>query len=221
MPRKVTVVTERGRLIVLEGIDGSGKSTQAAFLTEALSSRGVPVHYTREPTDGPIGSLIRQSFNGRVDLDDRVIAALFVADRIDHLTNRFDGILSLMASGVTVVSDRYYFSSHAYHSSDVDHKWIDSANSISTNLVRPDLTIFIDVDPVEAVKRLESGRTVRDRFEGEVRLRDARKNYLRAIREFGQGDNVWIVSGDQPAGLVAEAILRRVIEVMGIGSSSS
>lgn len=213
-------MTERGRLIVFEGIDGSGKSTQAALLTRALSSRGVPVHYTREPTDGPIGSLIRHSFNGRVDLDDRVIAALFVADRIDHITNRFDGILGLLDSGTTVVSDRYYLSSHAYHSSDVDHEWIDSANSISTDLVRPDLTIFIDVDPEVAIARLQMGRAVRDRFEGEARLRDARKNYLRAIGEFGQDDNVWIVSGDQPEDSLAKALLQRVVELMSIGSAS-
>ena len=110
---------EKGKFIVLEGIDGSGKSSQTAPLVKHIEALGVPCRETREPTDGPVGSLIRQIFTGRVTADNRVIAALYAADRIDHLVNEVDGLLAAVDQGVTVVSDRYYFSSYAYHSVDV------------------------------------------------------------------------------------------------------
>ena len=102
-----------GRFLALEGIDGSGKSTQLQLLLERLRARGVECCGTREPSDGPVGAMIRQILTGRVTADNRVIAGLFAADRLDHLVNRRDGILEQVRSGVTVVTDRYYFSSYA------------------------------------------------------------------------------------------------------------
>ena len=136
---------EKGKFIVLEGIDGSGKSSQTAPLVKRLEGLGVPCRETREPTGGPVGSLIRQIFTGRVTADNRVIAALYAADRIDHLVNEVDGLCSAINSGVTVVSDRYYFSSYAYHSVDVDMEWVIGANALSAELLRPTVTVFLDV----------------------------------------------------------------------------
>ena len=101
--------------IALEGIDGSGKSTQIDFLAENLKMAGHKVYTTFEPTDGPVGSLIRNIFNHRIEADHKTIAGLFVADRLDHLTNKTNGILKKMEDGYTVITDRYYFSSYAYH----------------------------------------------------------------------------------------------------------
>ena len=111
---------ERGKFIVLEGIDGSGKSSQTGPLVRRLEELGVPCRETREPTGGPVGSLIRQIFTGRATADNRVIAALYAADRLDHLVNEVDGLCAAIDRGITVVSDRYYFSSYAYHSVDMD-----------------------------------------------------------------------------------------------------
>jgi dTMP kinase len=140
----VTEQTARGAFIVFEGIDGSGKSTQARLLAARLQDAGVPVHQTAEPTNGPVGTLIRNGFNRRVDLDDRVIASLFVADRLDHITNAHDGMLGIVERGTTVLCDRYHLSSQAYQASDVGSDWIASSNSISTELMLPDLTIYLD-----------------------------------------------------------------------------
>ena len=112
---------ERGRFIVFEGIDGSGKTTQIQLLKNRLQQEGIECYSTREPTDSPIGSLIHQIMTGRVRSDNKVIAALFVADRLDHLLNPTDGILEKIGSGISVISDRYYFSSYAYHSIDMVH----------------------------------------------------------------------------------------------------
>ncbi|MBP9197347.1 MAG: dTMP kinase, partial [Saprospiraceae bacterium] len=97
--------------IAFEGIDGSGKSTQVKLLAEYLAQSGHKVYTTFEPTDSRIGVMIRDIFNHRMEGDQRVIAALFAADRLNHLLNSQDGILKKLKEGYTVITDRYYFSS--------------------------------------------------------------------------------------------------------------
>jgi len=186
--------TARGRFIVFEGIDASGKSTQVAKLASYLRDQGRAVHITAEPTTGPIGSAIRQAFSGRIPLDDRVIAALFVADRIDHLTNPYDGILSILDDGLDVISDRYYMSSVAYHASDVGMEWVLDANSVSTDLLTPDITIYLDLSPQAAVSRLQSRADRADKFEVLDRLEAAHRNYASVIETRGRGENIRVIS---------------------------
>ncbi|WP_369045764.1 dTMP kinase [Sinomonas sp. P10A9] len=200
----------RGRFIVFEGIDASGKSTQVKLLSEYLESLGEAVHVTAEPTAGPVGSLIRQAFAERVPLDDRTIAALFVADRVDHLTNSHDGILDLIARGVTVICDRYYLSSLAYHAGDVDASWIEHSNSISTDLLRPDLTVYIDVDPDVAGSRLMERRERIDKFEVRDRLLSAYKNYEDALPAAARRESVVRVAGDRPREEVFNDVIHAV-----------
>lgn len=100
---------KKNLFIAFEGIDGSGKSTQVKLLTDHLIKAGHKVYATFEPTDSPIGSLIRSIFNHKLEADHRVIAGLFVADRLDHLLNKSNGILKKLEEGYTVITDRYYF----------------------------------------------------------------------------------------------------------------
>lgn len=187
--------TQKGKFIVLEGIDGSGKTSQIGPLTARLEGLGVRCLATREPTGGPVGSLIRQIFTGRVSADNRVIAALYAADRIDHLVNEVDGLLRQIDQGVTVVSDRYYFSSYAYHSVDMDMDWVIQANSVSAGLLRPTLTIFVDVPVEEAVRRIRQNRQVQEIFDGEDRLRRTRELYFQAFERLRDVENVAVVDG--------------------------
>ncbi|MGD8214472.1 dTMP kinase [Aestuariimicrobium sp. Y1814] len=198
--------SSRAPFIVFEGIDGSGKSTQVQHLADRLVSLGHRVHVTAEPTSSLIGSLIRNAFSGRVSMDDRTIAALFAADRLDHLTNDADGVLGLLDAGIIVISDRYHLSSHAYHGGDVGSDWVEAANSVSTNLLRPDLTIFLDVHPSLAIRRIETSRIVHDRFEKLSRLEAARANYYEAIQQFRAADNVRIISATDSVLDIAEAV---------------
>src|ERR1041385_8108335 len=116
-------MTNRKNLfIALEGIDGSGKSTQTKLLTEKLTGQGHRVYSTFEPTDNQIGKMIRSIFRGEVKADHRVIAGLFVADRLDHLLNEDYGIVKKLAEGYTVICDRYCFSSYAYQGAHIDRK---------------------------------------------------------------------------------------------------
>ncbi len=186
---------EKGKFIVLEGIDGSGKSSQTGPLVKRLEGLGVPCRDTREPTGGPVGSLIRQIFTGRVTADNRVIAALYAADRIDHLVNEVDGLCAAIDSGITVVSDRYYFSSYAYHSVDMDMEWVIQANAVSAGLLRPTLTVFLDVPVETALERIRKNRFVEEIFDREDRLRKTRELYFQAFDRLRDVENVAVVDG--------------------------
>ena len=93
---------KRAPFIVFEGIDGSGKTTQKNLLCRRLSAMGIPVYPTREPTDEKIGRFIRSILSGSAKADNRVIAALFVADRLDHLLSEEYGMLGIAQSGRAV-----------------------------------------------------------------------------------------------------------------------
>lgn len=194
---------EPGKFIALEGIDGSGKSSQIGPLVKRLEALGVPCRETREPTGGPVGSLIRQIFTGRVTADNRVIAALYAADRIDHLVNEVDGLCAAISQGITVVSDRYYFSSYAYHSVDVDMDWVIQANALSAQLLRPTLTVFLDVPVETALERIHRNRFVEEIFDGEQRLRKTRELYFQAFERLRDREKVAVVDGSGPPEEVA------------------
>ncbi len=195
-----------GRFLALEGIDGSGKSTQLQLLLERLRARGVECCGTREPSDGPVGAMIRQILTGRVTADNRVIAGLFAADRLDHLVNRRDGILEQVRSGVTVVTDRYYFSSYAYHSVDVDMDWVIDSNRLSAELLRPDATIFLDVPVRRALERIGQNRSHTELFEKEDRLTATREKYLEAFERLRDKETVAVIDAGGDVETVAERV---------------
>ena len=122
---------KKNKFIAFEGIDGCGKSTQVKLLSEQLSRQGHKVYITCEPTDSAIGKIIRSIFKHEMEADHRTIAGLFVADRLHHLLNKTDGILKKLSEGYTVITDRYYFSSYAYHGAHIDMDWVIEANRLS------------------------------------------------------------------------------------------
>ena len=186
---------EKGKFIVLEGIDGSGKSSQIGPLVQRLEELGVRCRADPEPTGRPVGKLIRQGLTGETPLDPRVIAALYAADRLDHLVNGADGVCAALEQGVTVVSDRYYFSSYAYHSVDVDMDWVIGANSLSAGLLRPTVTVFLDVPAGEAMERIRRNRDHQELFEKEERLRRTRELYFEAFERLKDVERVAVVDG--------------------------
>ncbi len=201
---------KNGVFIAFEGIDGSGKSTQAKLLAKRLKDMGIKIYETREPTDAPVGALIRQILTGRIKTDNKVIAALFLADRLDHLLNNTDGICGKIEDGVTVISDRYYFSSYAYHSVDVDMDWVINANSICADLLRPSCTVFIDVTPDESLDRIAKGRYQSELFETKERLTLVKEKYMEAFEKLKDKENIIIVNGNQTPEKIAEAIWNKV-----------
>lgn len=200
----------KGCFIAIEGIDGSGKSTQIALLNERLKNMGVYSYTTMEPTDSPIGSLIHQIMIGRIKTDNKVIAALFVADRLDHLLNDVNGILAKIEEGVTVITDRYYFSSYAYHSVDMPMEWVINANEQCSNILRPTVNIFIDADPDIAIKRIAQNRFHQELFEKKSRLIKVREKYLEAIKLLENKETIVCVNGNRSPEEIADDIWEAV-----------
>lgn len=173
--------------IVFEGLDGSGTSTQASMLEKALQAAGQKVMLTCEPSSGPVGNLIRQAFKGRVNFQadkekfDRQMAYLFAADRYDHLYNDVDGVIPMLARGMTVISTRYYFSSFAYHCSKDEHWGL--VRRLNQDFPAPDLLVYLRNPVNESVKRL-SNRPTLDRYETADKLTIVSQNYERIYAEF-------------------------------------
>ncbi|MCK5773004.1 MAG: dTMP kinase [Thermoplasmata archaeon] len=154
--------------IVIEGIDGSGKGTQAELLRKRLEGGGVDVALTFEPTRGPIGRIIRDHMKDPF-LDDRTLALLFAADRIEHIEKEVSPALS---EGRTVISDRYAYSSIAYQGQTVDPDWVGVVNS---DALRPDLVVVLDMGSSEVRGRIEGRGTV-DCFEEDL-------SFLEGVRD--------------------------------------
>jgi dTMP kinase len=201
---------KKNLFIAFEGIDGCGKSTQVKLLSERLTLAGHLVYATVEPTNSYIGSLIRDIFNHKIEADHRTIAGLFVADRLDHLLNRTNGILKKLEEGYTVITDRYYFSSYAYHGAHVPMDWVIAANAQSAELLRPDINIYIDIDPEISMARLNKGRSSLELFETLENLVKVRNKYLEAFEKLQSVENIFNTDGNRPAGMIAADILQEI-----------
>ena len=195
-----------GRFFALEGIDGSGKSTQMARLAQRLEQAGIDCLTTCEPTNGPIGRLLRQVLTGQVECDSRVVAPLFAADRLDHLLREEDGLCRAVEAGRTVLTDRYYFSSYAYQSVDLPLEWVIEANRPCAELLRPTATLFIDVSPELALERIAQNRTGTELFETRERLVRTREQYFRAFDLQKDWERVVLIPGDREIEAVAQDI---------------
>jgi dTMP kinase len=148
-----------GRFVVLEGIDGSGTTTQVARLADRLRAARVQVRATHEPSDGPVGTLVRQVLTGRIIVPGgrapgwATMALLFAADRMDHVESEIEPFVS---AGGVIVSDRYDASSLAYQSVSSGTEARDAVEwirSLNRYVRRPDLTIVLDIQPEEAAER--------------------------------------------------------------------
>ncbi len=184
------ITANSGRFIVLEGLDGSGISTQAARLESYLKSKRLKTLLTKEPTTGLIGGMIREALKEDWSTSFKSLQLLFCADRAKHLEEEIEPALS---NGRMVVCDRYLFSTLAFgFASGVDFQWLFNVNKVFR---MPDLTIFIDIPPDVSFSRIESGREKRELFEKREALNKVRKAYLNLAKRF----RFKIVNGDQSA----------------------
>lgn len=203
-------MSNKGKFIVFEGIDGSGKSSQVLILKKRLEADGYKVHTTFEPTDNPIGTMIRGVLKGEESADNRTIAALFAADRLHHLLNEQDGILKKLNEGYIVLCDRYYFSSYAYHSVHMDMDWVIEINKKSAELLRPDLNIFIDVSPEMAMQRIQKNRTATELYETMDMLKNVCSNYQIAFEKMKNTEKIIRITGDDTLEAIGDVIQKEV-----------
>jgi dTMP kinase len=165
--------------IVLEGIDGSGTTTQLDLLAQHLRARGRAALATREPSTGPVGRLLREALLGQhrdlsgAPIDGRAMALLFAADRRDHLVREIEPAL---ASGSDVVSDRYLLSSLAYQAVEADRLWV---QKLAEGVRVPDLTLILDLPTDVAAERRRRAGRVDERYDADATLNRVAENYRR------------------------------------------
>ncbi len=185
---------KKGKLIVFEGIDGAGKTTQIDRLEAYLKSMGRQVHRTAEPTETMTGGMLRDALSGSVPRTACEMAALFVLDRIHHNINPVNGFEVLLERGVDVICDRYYYSSLAYQGSETDFEWVKRMNLSCPEIRRPDVCIFLDLTPEESMKRILGGRVTQEIYETEERLTSVRDRFLQVIDELRESDDIRVVN---------------------------
>ncbi len=165
----------KGFFLVVEGIDGAGKTTLCELLKNSLRSRGYDVLLTREPTEGKYGKeLKRRITEGKITPEEEL--ELFLKDREEHVKKVLEPSLR---SGKLVISDRYYFSSCAYQGArGLDYQKICQANS---SFPSPDFVILLDIDPSVALRRKKARE---EHFEEEVYLKKVREIYIKVVKPF-------------------------------------
>ena len=163
----------KGVFIVLEGVDGCGKTFHTRTLKEGLRQRGFNAVYTAEPSGSIVGKFIKTTL-ATEKISPEVEALLFAADRCEHLKTE---ILPSLESGKVVVCDRYLYSSLAYQGAQgVDVNWIKTINKFA---VKPDIAFCLDIPPDVALGRIKRKKTVLERLDLQEKVR---ARYLELVR---------------------------------------
>jgi dTMP kinase len=203
--------SQRGRFVVLEGLDGAGTTTQTQRLAERLRAEGTRVRTTREPSDGPIGTLIRQALTGRLGLPGRsgplseeTLALLFAADRRDHVDAE---IAPALERGEWVLCDRYLLSSLAYQGTALPRAWVETINATAPS---PDLTLFLEVKTQVAASRRGGRGGPAELFENDARQRKVARAYRESIRLRSRHERIVELDGSQSVDQVTEAAWQQI-----------
>lgn len=204
--------------VVIEGLDGAGTTTQATLLVERLRAEGQPAVLTREPSDGPIGVLIRQMLAGRVvtptaagpePVDRQTLALLFAADRLDHIRAEIE---PARQAGRAVVSDRYYHSSFAYQGDvdDSDEMDLDWVRTLNERAKTPELTVFLEAPVDLCLSRLQ-GRGQRDLYETREKLGRLERRYDQVMAALeAEGERIVRLDAGRERGDLADEIFSLV-----------
>lgn len=190
-------IGKKGLFIVIEGLDGSGSSTQAQLLVNNLRAKKYPAFLTKEPTNNIIGGLIRGQLTGDWSTSMECLQLLFAADRAHHLDRE---ILPALKKDKIIVSDRYLFSGVAYGSLNVDREWL---LKINEKFLLPDLTFLLQVKPKICLKRIKNDRFTLELFEQEQKLNRVWHVYKLLFKKF---KNIFIIDGNRTKEKIADEI---------------
>ena len=193
---------KKGIFIVIEGLDGSGKTTQAILLADKLS-KSHKVLLTAEPSKGKIGTFIRNCCLYELTrLPTEAEALLFAADRIEHMQEELKPALD---DGKIVLCDRYVYSTLAYQgSAGLSLDWI---KTINARAIQPDFSLFLDVPPDRVLERLQRKKSVMETLETQQKVREI---YLKYV---DKGELIRI-DGDNSKEDVANELYAKVMELL-------
>ncbi|MBI3589007.1 MAG: dTMP kinase [Candidatus Liptonbacteria bacterium] len=197
---------KKGKLIVFEGPDGSGQSTQAELLKKYLEEKGFQIILTKEPTrESPASQKISAILNHKTKATPEELQKLFIEDREHHVEKL---ILPALVESRIIICDRYFFSNFAFGAIDCALDWLISLNQ---NFPIPDLTLILDVSPEVCLERITSrGRPVQF-FENLEKLGKVMENYKKVAPMFS---NVYLVNGERPIETIHQEILEIVKKVL-------
>jgi len=196
-----------GKFIVIEGLDGSGKATQAAALADFFRKE-TGAALACEPSASLIGDLIRARLAGDWQASPECLQLLFASDRANHLRQE---IIPKLAAGVPVICDRYAFSSFAYGALECDLDWL---IDVGRNFIMPDMAIFIDVPVGVCIKRLAAERKTDDIFEKSEILEKVRENYETVMDIFKNETKIEKIDGNRPQEAVFEDAKTAINEIL-------
>ena len=189
-------MSERGLFIVIEGVDGSGKTTQSELLSAYLRGLGRKVHHTAEPTATGLGGMVRDGLGAEHPRTSDELAAMFLADRVAHNVSQKSGIRQYVKGGTDVVCDRYYYSSIAYQGVDGSLEWVADMNLNCPSIMKPDICIFIDLDPEKCLEHIRAGRSHFEIYEENAAvISETRRRYGIVFDMLAGRDNIVIVDG--------------------------
>lgn len=196
-----------GKFIVVEGLDGSGKSSQIDLLVDFLKKSGREVVATKEPTmESEAGRKIKQALKKEIVVEPLELQKLYVQDRKEHLENK---VIPALEKGEFVISSRYAFSTFAYgHSDGLE---VDLLVKMNKNFLLPDLTVIINVDPEFCVERIEGRGTPKELFEKKEKLTKVNEIYKKIPLMF---ENAVVINGERPIPEVFEAVKKEVNKLL-------
>ena len=190
--------------IVLEGLDGSGTTTQLNMLGKKLAESGRRVFTTCEPSPMVSGQIIRRILLREISVEPETLARLFSADRYEHLYNKVDGIIKHLNDGEIVISDRYLFSSLAYQSLGCGFELVKELNRYPL----PEYLVYIDLHPEICAKRMSSRDKI-ELFDSDKIQLDIVENYERGMAAYpGSGMKMIRIDGTKkPEEICSEIIM--------------
>ena len=184
------------------------------MLKDRLQGGGAACYLTAEPTELPTGKFLRSILQKKTEADPRTVAALFAADRIEHIFHPGEGLLRKLEEGYHVISSRYYFSSLAYQSEFAGPGWVASLNMMAKRTLPADITIFLDLDPEISMQRIAARGEARELFETREKLTHVREAFHLAFEHFGEGENIHVIDASGDPLEIADAIWAVVEEAL-------
>jgi len=191
-----------GKIIALEGIDGSGKTTQALLIKNALEKKGYKVALCHIPTNTVLGGILKDVLRRKIKMSPKAQALLFTADRIEEYENK---IKPLLKKGYYVISERYTLASLIYQT--MQGVQAELILDLIEHIPRPDYKIILDISAQEALRRIKKRDSPRQPNEYFIPLKKARNKYLKLGRFFKYN----IINGKQDRLKIRNEILKIII----------